>query len=114
MEFNPEKAKGVLDKGFPSVKIPLHKDSSYINLIEKCKASVWPDSTNDYKYYMADGTGAAIGSDSFHIDCEDKRKTVLPWTLNNYLKVSSVKYPSRLRLYCVRKFKSGINLFALL
>lgn len=107
MEFEAGKAKGILDRSFPSVKIPIHKDSSYADLNEKCRECVWGDPSNEYKYYMADGTGTAIGSNSFSIDLEDKTKTVLPWTLSNYLKVSGVKYPSRLRLYCVRKFETG-------
>ncbi len=108
MEFNSDKAKGVLDRNFPAVKVPLHKDCLYDDLVEKCKEYVWNDSSPEYDYYIADGTGTAIGSKSFHIDSEDGRKTILPWTLNNYLKVSSMKYPSRLRIYCVRKLKEGM------
>ena len=108
MEFNAEKAKGILDRSFPTVKIPLHKECSYKDLNDKCKQYVWGDSSDaDYKYYMADGTGTGIGSSSFHIDLKDSRKTVLPWTLENYLKVSSVKYVSKLRLYSVRKLNPG-------
>ena len=90
MEFEAGKAKGILDRSFPSVKIPIHKDSSYADLKEKCRECVWGDPSNEYSYYMADGTGTAIGSNSFSIDLEDKTKTVLPWTLNNYIKVSAI------------------------
>ncbi len=36
MEFNSDKAKGVLDRSFPAVKVPLHKDCLYDDLVEKC------------------------------------------------------------------------------
>ena len=112
MEFNAEKAKGILDRSFPSLKIPLHKECSYTDLNNKCKQYVWADSSDtNYTYYMADGSGTGIGSCSFNIDLKDSRKTVLPWTLENYLRVSSVKYPSKLRLYCVRKLTPGRSTF---
>ena len=63
----------------------------------------------DYDFYLADGTGTAIGSGTFKIDGTDGSAKTLPWTLNNYMLVSSAKYPSRVRIYCVRKLKSGIN-----
>lgn len=66
MEFDASKAKGVLDKSFPSIKIPLHKDSSYKDLLQQCVECVW-DGPSDiiYTYYMADGSGIAIGSGSY-------------------------------------------------
>jgi hypothetical protein len=56
MEFNAEKAKGILDRSFPSIKIPFHKECSYTDLNDKCKQRVWGDDTSDtdYEYYMAE------------------------------------------------------------
>lgn len=36
MEFDPERAKGILDKSFASVKVPIHKDSSAASMLQKC------------------------------------------------------------------------------
>ena len=47
MEFEAGKAKGILDRSFPSVKIPIHKDSSYADLKEKCRECVWGDPSNE-------------------------------------------------------------------
>ena len=68
-------------------------------MLEKC---VWGKQLNTYKYFLADGSGTAIGSNCFHVDLPNGSKETLPWTLSNYLKVS-VQYPSRLRIYCVRQ-----------
>jgi hypothetical protein len=106
MEFNANHAKGILDKSYPSVKVPLHKDITSTILLKKCQEVVWGKSPANYTYFMADGSGSAIGSDSFDIEHPNGLKEILPWTLTNYLKVSNIKYPSRLRLYCVRKLSS--------
>lgn len=108
MEFDCSKAKGILDKSFPAIKLPLHKDSSYTDLLSKCVEYVWGTSSEEYSYYMADGGGTSIASATFVVKSPDGIESTLPWTLKNYLQVSSVRYPSRLRLYCVRKLKSGM------
>lgn len=111
MEFDCAKAKGVLDKSFPLIKLPLHKDCSYPDLLSKCVEYVWGEAGGDeYNYYVADGGGTSIGSSTFEVSAPNgDGKHTLPWTLKNYLQVSSVRYPSRLRLYCVRKLKSGMS-----
>lgn len=112
MEYDHNRVKGTLDKSFPSVKLAFHKDCSAAVMLTKCKDSVWPEesawpeASNNYQYYIADGTGTAVGLSAFNIDLPSGAKETLPWTLSNYLKVSNIKYPSRLRLYCVRKLTS--------
>ena len=108
MEYNYDKAKAVLDKSFKMVKIPFHKDSPASDITRRCQEVVWGDSqlSNDsFDYYLADGTGMAIDAqDQFVLDKPDgSSPTSVPWTLYNYLQVSNVKYPSRARIYCVRK-----------
>ena len=101
--------KGVLDKSFTTVKLPFHRDCTAEEMLTKCKENVWSDSTEDYQYYLADGSGTAIDSEKmFKLDLPDGSKESLCWTLNNYLKVSNVKFPSRLRVYCVRKLRIGM------
>jgi hypothetical protein len=103
MEYDHEKARGILDRTFTSVKLAFHKDCSSSAMIKKCKDTVWGETAGNYDFFLADGTGAAVSSDDFKIDLVDGSKETLPWTLSNYLKVSNIKYASRLRLYCVRK-----------
>ncbi len=107
MEYDSEKMKGVMDRSFASIKLAFHKDCSAIDMLHKCRETVWGEQKN-YEYFLADGSGTAIDSCSFEVDLPDGTKESLPWTLSNYLRVSNVKYPSRLRLYCVRKLSSGI------
>ena len=95
IEYDLDKAKGVLDRSFPSIKIPFHKDVTLNDLVRKCSESVWKDSSasDEHEYYLADGGGMAIGSD-FILDCPDGKKQTLQWTLGNYLKVSNIKIVS--------------------
>lgn len=109
MEFEAARAKGILDRSFPSVKIALHKDSSYEEINIKCAETVWTTENEDaYDYYLADGGGTAIGASTIRVDFPDEKGSKsLPWTLSNYLRVSNIKFASRLRIYSVRKFKHG-------
>ena len=113
MEYDYDKAKGILDKSFPLIKVAFHKDCSSSDIILKCQECVWDHSDKNYEYYIADGSGSAICS-NFNVDLSDGSRQSLPWTLNNYLRVSSIKYPSRLRLYCVRKLKTSMFLYSYL
>ena len=58
MEFDVNHAKGVLDKSFPSIKVPLHKDSTSSWLLHKCREVVWGESPVNYEFFMADGSGS--------------------------------------------------------
>ena len=109
MEFDYPKMKGIMDRSFNSVKVPFHKDSSAMDMTKKSREIVWGKKEKNYDYFIADGSGTAISADSssFDIDLPNGEKEHLPWTLNNYLQVSGVKYASRLRLYCVRKLMSS-------
>jgi hypothetical protein len=105
MEFDLGKMKGMMDRKFINIKIPFHKDCSGIDMLDKCKEAVWgAEAGKDYEYFLADGSGTTLDTNSFSIDHPNGVKETLPWTLNNYLRVSNIKYPSRLRLYCIRKF----------
>ena len=107
MEYDSEKMRGVMDRSFASIKLAFHKDSSAIDVLNKCRECVWGEEHKNYQYFLADGSGTAIDSCSFDIDHLDGKKESLPWTLSNYIRVSNAKYPSRVRLYCVRKLCSG-------
>ena len=106
MEYDHGKARGILDRTFTPVKLAFHKDCLSTTMLSKCRDCVWGEVSGNFQYFLADGTGAAVSCDSFEIDLADGSKETLPWTLSNYLKVSNIKYASRLRLYCVRKLSS--------
>jgi len=38
------------------------------------------------------------------VDNDDGVEEFIPWTLEAYIKLSSIKYPSKARFYCVKKF----------
>ena len=78
-------------------------------MLNKCRENVWGEVAGNYEYFLADGTRTDVASCAFKIDLADGSKETLPWTLSNYLKVSNIKYPSRLRLYCVRKLTSMLD-----
>ena len=110
MEFDSEKMRGVLDKSFPSIKLPFHCDCTSKDMLRKCREHVWPAAgvkDSNYQYSLVDGSGTSIGHSDFSIDLPDGGKETLPWTLSNYLRVSNVKYPSRMRLYCMRTLCTG-------
>ena len=60
-------------------------------MLRKCRETVWPGAkdTENYRYSLADGS-------AFSIDLPDGGKDSLPWTHNNYLRVSNIKYASRM------------------
>ena len=104
MEYQPDKLRGVLDKSFVSVKVPFHKDCMSKDMLKKCQENVW--GTGDdahYTYLLADGSGTVIGETDFNIDLPSGERETLPWLLANYLRVSNIRYLSRLRLYCMGK-----------
>ena len=109
MEYDFEKMRGIMDRSFASIKIAFHNDSASLDVLNKCCETVWGSKKRNYEYFLADGSGIAINSCSFDLNLPDGSKETLPWTLSNYLRVSNVKYPSRVRLYCVRKLRTGMS-----
>lgn len=105
MDFNLQKMKGVTDRLFTPVKIPLHKSSSYSDAVSKCAEVVWGnDVSSDYHYCLADRSGSQI-PDTLSLTLTDGSSESLPWTLSNYLQVSGTQYPSRMWLYIMRRLQ---------
>ena len=112
MEYDSDRMRGILDKSFPSVKLAFHRDSLAEDILTKCKENVWGEGTDatNYQYFLADGSGTMISNSSFNVDLPDGSKESLPWTLSNYLRVSNIRFPSRLRLYCMRNLSRRGNI----
>lgn len=69
---------------------------------------MWSDAPEG-QCFLADGSGHKITGDDFEVNMHEE-DTVVPWTLNNYMVASGVKWASRLRLYCVNMSACGGNI----
>lgn len=87
---------------------------SYQRVLEKCKPVVFPDEpTQNCEYYIANGHGMPICTDEYiRIDNEDGEEECIPWALDAYIKLLSIKYGSKAHFYCVKKYITG-TLFAI-
>lgn len=101
--------KAKYERSFKPVKVPIHNDASYETVLRQCKPIVWPtnkeNSEENVHYYLADGSGISVyagGNFELISPVESCKKEILPWTLQNYFRVSRVAYPSRVRLYVVK------------
>ena len=102
MVYSRHLQRGVHDLSFLTKKIPLHKQFMHKQVLDKAARSVWNDDVISDKLYLSDASGAVIDDARFKLDQPDGTTRELPWTLDNYLRVSALKYPSRTRLYCVK------------
>lgn len=60
------------------------------------------------EYYIANGQGISICNDHhICVDNVDGEEEHIPWTLQTYIKLSSIRYASKARFYCVKKFIEG-------
>ena len=100
--YNEDKQRGVVDRTFTPSKVAFHRDASHATVLKKSQRNVWSDCEEDFQFFLADGSGSCIEPKDFEIDLEDGKQQVVPWTLDNYLKVSNIRFPSRARLYCVK------------
>ncbi len=91
MEYDTNKAKEVLDRSFTAMKLPFHKDCSLPGVLEKCRTTVWGNSSvHKYHYFLADGSGSDIGG------AESETHS---WTLTNYLTLPCGKTCPPIPLY---------------
>ena len=100
-------SKTRFDRSFKPVKVPIHCEALYDNILSQCKQVVWSDDKeiDTHRFYLADGSGASIyagGNFELTSPLENGKKEILPWTLQNYLRVSKVAFPSRARIYVVK------------
>ena len=69
-------------------------------------AIVFPDEAPDgCECYISNGCGMPIYSgEHIQVDNDDGVEELIPWTLEAYVKLSHIKYPSKARFYCGKKF----------
>ena len=73
-------------------------------------AIVFPEEVlDDCEYYISNGRGMPIYSgEHIHVDNDDVVEELIPWTLEAYIKLSNIKYPSKARFYYVKKFAKSM------
>ena len=83
MEFDSEKMRSVLDKSFPSIKLPFHCDCTSKDMLIKCREYVWPAAgakDSNYQYSLVDGSGTLTGHSDFNTDLPDGDQKIFAQT----------------------------------
>lgn len=99
----PRCNKGILDKQFVTQSVVFRKDMTYHRVLEKCISVVFPDDmTDSCEYYVSNGRGMPICSEEYiRVDNDEGVEELILWTLETYIKLSSIKYASKALLLCV-------------
>lgn len=112
MEYSHKKGRGSINPKGPapkSTKVFIHKDASYLSVLNRLKREIYSEEDDNTDkactYYLSDSSGTAICSDeaTICIQGSDGSEKQVPWTLQTYMSLKKMMYPSRFKLYCVRK-----------
>ena len=63
MEFDSEEMRSVLDKSFPSIKLPFHCDCTSKDMLRKSHEHVWPAAgakDSNYWVWVQDGSQSLL------------------------------------------------------
>lgn len=102
MYYDYKRSRGILDRSAPPVKVPLLRSYNYADSLDKVVEYLYGNKEEGKTYYLADSSGAMIGSSELEVPGPNGTSKV-PWTIGTYLRIS-VRYPSRARFYCVEKY----------
>ena len=92
------RGKGVHIRGVNLKNILLRADCTYQRMLFKCVQEIFPDENEQYDFYIADSRGAEVwNGDNIKVDGEDGNVIECQWTLEKYIKLSGLKYPSKAR-----------------
>lgn len=76
-------------------------------MLSKCVQEIYPDvDKQKFEFYIADSRGAEVwNGDKIALDVEQsgEKTEECKWTLQKYIKLSRIKYPSKARFFCVKK-----------
>ena len=82
----------------------LRDDWTYQKVLDKCVQETYSKEEQEKaEFYMADKGGVPVWtSDIIQVDVGETVEE-REWTLREYITLSGMKYPSKTKLYCVRK-----------
>jgi len=104
MTHSRKQGRGIMDRSFKPIRMCFRRDCSYERMLEKSKAQLYSIQCQGASYYMADTSGTRVCIDGFIIvDKADGSEQQVPWTVETYIKMSNMKYPSKARFYCVEE-----------
>jgi hypothetical protein len=110
-----KRGKGIQIRGSKTKNILLRGDCSYDRMLIKCVPEHFSEEEQDkYDFYIADSRGAEVSSgDKFAVDLEGsgERTVECQWTLERYIKLSRMKYPSKARFNCVKRERGLFTCF---
>ena len=104
MTHSRKQGRGIMDRSFKPIRMCFRRDCSCERMLEKSKAQLYSTQCQGASYYMADTSGTRVCIDGFIIvDKADGSEQQVPWTVETYIKMSNMKYPSKARFYCVEE-----------
>ena len=104
MTHSRKQGRGIMDRSFKPIRMCFRRDCSYERMLKKSKAQLYSTQCQGASYYMADTSGTRVCIDGFIIvDKADGSEQQVPWTVETYIKMSNMKYPSKARFYCVEE-----------
>ena len=65
-----------------------------MRVLQKCVSVVFPDNTDmtECQYYIANGCGKCICNEEYiHVDNADGEEECIPWYLQAYIRLSSIR-----------------------
>ena len=96
----------------------LRADCTYNRMLTKCVQETYSEEDQrSCDFYIADSRGVAIwNGDKIEVDIEGtgQKARECEWTLERYIRLSRVKYPSKARFFCVKKTKGTCNLYSII
>ena len=110
MTYDCHKGKYVIDKS-NSTKVFIHRHARYKCVLERLQGVLFPrESKNLHRYTFAlvDTTGNPLCSTKgdMSLQQDDGTEKLVPWTLQTYLSVKNIRFPSKLKLYCLLQTRS--------
>lgn len=105
MTYLVVKNRGVINKSIKFRKLTFHKKSSYNRVLAKCITEIYPNNQKPATcFFLANSEGHYICTDGkIAIEGEHGTEKSLSWSLELYLQVLHVRFPSKVKLYCVEK-----------
>ena len=112
-----KRGRGIHIRGEKLKNVLMRADCTYNRMLAKCVQEIFSvEEQESHEFYIADSRGVAIwNGDKIEVDIEGTGETAreCDWSLEKYIKLSRMKYPSKARFFCVKKKKgmcSKINM----